>query len=215
MRNLLITIILLVTFPVLVHAGFSGNSVDLADLAQLSQKGLENLKDREFEVFLAQVRLAGAKEDLKKANGELKAVNKILSSRKTNLKVTKAEVQEAKEIQDKERLIRAEKALKESQEAYTTAELNVAGKAQEVKAGKASVEKAELELGIAEIQRDLARVSQLVSEKVPAAQNYSAENLEKSLKKKQKKLTKAKRDEEREMWEVRKFKEDYERKIKE
>ena len=193
MRKLLITIILFVTFPALVHAGFFGDSVDLADLAQLSQMGLEDLKDSEFEVFLAQVRLAGAKEDLKKANGELKAVNKILSSRKTNLKVTKAEVQEAKEIQDKERLIRAEKALKESQEAYTTAELNVAWKAQEVKAGKASVEKAELELGIAEIQRDLARVSQLVSEKVPAAQNYSAENLEKSLKKKQKKLTKAKR----------------------
>jgi hypothetical protein len=58
-------------------------------------------------------------------------------------------------------------------------------------------------------------VAQLESEKVPAAQKYSAQNLEKSLKKKQKNLSKAKRDEEREMWEARKSKEDYERKIKE
>ncbi len=215
MRKLLITIILLVTFPALVHPGFFGNSVDLDDLAQLSQKGLEDLKDTEFEVFLAQVRLAGAKDDLKKANGELKAVKKILSSEKSDLKATEAEVKAAKEIQDKERLTRAESALQKSQEDYTSAELNVAWKAQEVKARKASVEKAELELNIAEIQRDLARVAQLVSEKVPAAQKYSAENLEKSLKKKQKTLTKAKRDEEREMWEAKKSKEDYEGKIKE
>jgi hypothetical protein len=211
----MITIILVVTFPALVHAGFFGDSVDLADLAQLSQKGLEDLKDSEFEVFLAQVRLAGAKDDLKKANGELKAVKKILSSEKSDLKAKEAEIKSAKEIQDKERFTRAESALQKSQEAYTTTELNVAWKAQEVKARKASVEKAELELDIAETQRDLARVAQLVSEKVPAAQKYSAENLEKSLKKKQKDLTKAKRDEEREMWEAKKSKEDYEGKIKE
>jgi hypothetical protein len=186
MRKLLITIILLVTFPALVHAGFFGDSVDLADLAQLSQKGLEDLKDSEFEVFLAQVRLAGAKDDLKKANGELKAVKKNLSSRKPDLKATEAEVKAAKEIQDKERFTRAESALQKSQENYTTAELNVAWKAQEVKARKALVEKAELELDIAEIQRDLARVAQLVSEKVPAAQKHSAENLEKSLKRNRK-----------------------------
>ena len=215
MRKLLMTIILLVTFSALVHAGFFGDSVDLADLAQLSQKGLEDLKDSEFEVFLAQVRLAGAKDDLKKANGELKAVKKILSSQKSDLKATEAEVKAAKEIQDKERFTRAESALQKSQEAYTTAELNVAWKAQEVKARKASVEKAELELDVAEIQRDLARVAQLVSEKIPAAQKYSAENLEKNLKKKQKDLTKAKRDEEREIWEANKSKEDYERKTKE
>jgi hypothetical protein len=88
MRKLLITIILLVTFPALVHPGFFGGSVDLDDLAQLSQKGLGDLKDSEFEVFLAQVRLAGAKDDLKKANGELKAVKKILSSEKSDLKAT-------------------------------------------------------------------------------------------------------------------------------
>ena len=215
MRKLLITIILLVTFPALVHSGFFGNSVDLDDQAQLSLKGPEDLKDSEFKVFLAQVRLAGAKDDLKKANGESKAVKKILGSEKTDLKATEAEVKAAKEIQDKERFIRAETALLKSQEAYTTAELTVAWKAQEVKARKASVEKAELELDIAEIQRDRARVAQLVSEKVPAAQKYSSNNLEKSLKKKQKNLTKAKRDEERETWEAKKSKEDYELKIKE
>lgn len=215
MRKLLITIILFVTFPALVHPGFFGDSVDLADLSQLSQKGLENLKDREFEVFLAQVRLAGAKDDLKKANGELKSVKKILSSRKSDLRAAEVEVKAAKEIQDEERFTRAESALQESQETYTIAELNVAWKAQEVKARKASVEKAELELGIAELQRDLGRVAQLVSEKVPAAQKYSAQNLEKSLKKKEKNLTKAKRNEERETWEARKSKEDYEHKIKE
>ncbi len=58
-------------------------------------------------------------------------------------------------------------------------------------------------------------MTKLVSEKVPAAQKYSADNFEKSLAKKQKDLTKAKRDEEREMWEARKAKEDYERKIME
>ena len=215
MRKLLMTIILLVTFPAFVHPGFFGDSVDLTDLAQLSQKGLEDLKNREFAVFLAQVRLAGAKDDLKQANGELKAVKRILSSSKSDLKATEAEVKAAKEIQDKERFTRAETALLKSQEAYTTAELNVGWKAQVVKARKASVKKAELELNMAEIQRNLARVSQLVSEKVPAAQKYSAENLEKSLKKKEKDLTKAKRDEEREMWEARKSKEDYDRKIKE
>ena len=214
MRKLLIALFLLMSFPAFVHPGFFRDTVDLADLAQLSQKGLENLKDREFEVFLAQVRLAGVKDDLKKANGELKAAKKILSSSKSDLKAKEAEVKAAKEIQDKERFDKAETALLKSQEAYTTVELNVAWKAQEVKARKASIEKAELELNIAEIQRDLARVAQLVSEKVPAAQKYSAENLEKSLKKKEKDLAKAKRDEEREMWEATKSKEDYERKTK-
>lgn len=215
MQKLLIAFIVLLSFAALVHPGFFGDSVELADLAQLSQKGLEDLKDGEFEVFLAQVRLAGAKDALKEANAELKAAKKILSSRKSDLKATEAEFKVAKESQDQERFTRAESALPKSQEAYTTAELNVAWKAQEVKARKASVERAELELKIAEIQRDLARVSQLVSEEVPAAQKYSAENLEKSLKKKEKNLVKARRDEERELWEAKKTKEDYERKIKE
>ena len=121
-------------FSASVHAGFFGDSVDLADLAQLSQKGLEDLKDREFAVFLAQVRLAGAKDALKEANGELKAVKRIFNTRKSDLKATEAEVKAAKEIQDKERFSRAESALQKSQEAYTSAELNVAWKAQEVKA---------------------------------------------------------------------------------
>lgn len=44
----------------------------LADLAQLSSESLVTLKDTEFEVFLAEVRLAGVKAALKGAQDESK-----------------------------------------------------------------------------------------------------------------------------------------------
>ena len=93
-------------------------------------------------------------------------------------------------------------------------ELLVNWKNKEVKARKAGVKKAKLRLQVAEAKRDLARVSQLVSEKAPSAKKFSMPEYQKRVQKKQKDLEKALDNEDRQIWEAKKSKEKYESTVK-
>ncbi|MGD8758312.1 MAG: hypothetical protein PVH78_05515 [Deltaproteobacteria bacterium] len=86
MSKLILSLAILVATHSISYGGLLDRSVDFADLAKLSEEGLQALKDTEFEVFLANVRLARAKtaEDL--ALDSLKAAEDNLDKERLNLK---------------------------------------------------------------------------------------------------------------------------------
>ena len=59
MRELLLFLIVFPLTTSIAHGGLFKESVEFADLSQLSEEGLQSLKDTEFEIFLAE-----AKRDL-------------------------------------------------------------------------------------------------------------------------------------------------------
>ncbi len=144
MRKLILSFAILVATHSISYGGLLDRSVDFADLAKLSEEGLQALKDTEFEVFLANVRLARARtaEDL--ARERLKAAEDNLDKERLNLKAAKADYKAAEANQDPERMSNVEKTLGKVKEAMKTAELRVKWRGKEVSARKAGVKKAKL-----------------------------------------------------------------------
>ena len=204
-------LIILIAFPISAQMGLFKPSIDFGDLAQLSQEGLEILKVNEYEVFLAQVALGAAGNEEKKAEKDLEKAEQTLKAKELDLKAAKAEEKAAKENKDEARLTKVAAVLKTAQEALNGTKLLVKWKNREVTARKAGVKKAKLALQVSEAQRDLARVSRLLAENVPAAQKYAIADFQKKLKEKQADYDKAKTAEAREISEAAKSKAESER----
>ena len=214
MRNVFLSLIIILTVCTGSHAGLFSQSVDFSDLAQLSSEGLQMLKEAEFAVFLEQVKVAGARSALKKAQGALKAAGTALKTKQSDVTAAESKHNETRENQDEKGTALAETILKEAERDLAREEMFRVWKQQEVKAGKATLKRAKLDLAIAEAERDMGRISRLKTEKVPAAANYSLEEIEKSLKKKHKERGNLKRAEEREVQMVQRLKEVYEQNAK-
>jgi len=78
------------------QAGLFKNSVDLADLAEVSPETLEILEETEFAVFVAQVRLNTAKAAERRAAGGVTAADRMLEAENLDLKAATAELKAAK-----------------------------------------------------------------------------------------------------------------------
>jgi len=214
MRNVFLSLIIILTVCTGSHAGFFSQSVDFSDLDQLSSEGLQMLKEAEFAVFLEQVKVAGARSALKKAKGALKAAGRALKTKQSDVTAAEFKRNEPSENQDEKGTALAETVLIEAKRDLAREEMFRVWKQQEVKARKATLKRAEIDLAIAEAEREIARISRLKTEKVPAAVNYSLEEFEKSLKKKHKERDNLKRAEEREVQMVQRLKEAYEQNAK-
>ena len=189
-------------------------SVDISDLAQLSSEGLQTLKETEFAVFFEQVKVAGGRSALKKAQGALNAANTALKTNKSAVTTAESKLNEARKNQDSKGTDFEETILKEAERNFAQADMFYAWKQQEVRARKTTLKSAKLDLEIAEAEHEMARVSRLVAEKAPAAENYQLEDIKKSLKNKYKKQGGLKRAEEREVQMIQRFKEEYEQNSK-
>ena len=214
MRNVFLSLIIILTVCTGSHAGLFSQSVDFSDLAQLSSEGLQMLKEAEFAVFLEQVKVAGARSALKKAQGALKAAGTALKTKQSDVTAAESKRNETRENQDEKGTALAETILEEAKRDLAREEMFRVWKQQEVKVRKATLKRAKLDLAIAEAEREIARISKLKTEKVPAAANYSLEEIEKSLKKKHKERGNLKRTEEREVQMVQRLKEVYEQNAK-
>ena len=203
--------IILAAAPSGAQKGLFKASIEFSDLAQLSHEGLEILKVNEYEVFLAQVGLGRANNAESKAEEDLEKAEQILKAKELDLKAAKAEEKAAKENQDAGRMAKAATVLITAQEDLKATNLLVEWKSKEVKARKAGVKKAKLAVQVSEAQRDLARVSRLLAENVPAAQKYAIADFQKKLKEKQADYDKARNAEVREISEAAKSKAEYER----
>ena len=211
MKKIILSLAILVAAHTISYGGLLDRSVDFADLAKLSDEGLEALKDTEFEVFLANVRLARAKaiEDL--ARERLKAAEESLDKERLNLKAAKAEYKAAEANQDAERMSNIEKTREKVKEAIKTAELRVKWREKEVSARKTGVKKTKLGVELSENKRDLARISRLVTEKISSASKYSLTDYKNKQKKNQEDYQKAVDKEKREMLEAEQLKAQYEK----
>jgi hypothetical protein len=211
MKKIILSLAILLAAHTISYGGLLDRSVDFADLAKLSDEGLEALKDTEFEVFLANVRLARAKaiEDL--ARERLKAAEESLDKERLNLKAAKAEYKAAKANQDAERMSNIEKTREKVKEAIKTAELRVKWREKEVSARKTGVKKTKLGVELSENKRDLARISRLVTEKISSASKYSLTDYKNKQKKNQEDYQKAVDKEKREMLEAEQLKAQYEK----
>lgn len=212
MKKLILSFAILVAAHSISYGGLLDRSVDFADLAKLSEEELQALKDTEFEVFLANVRLARAKtaEDL--ARDSLKAAEGNLDKEHLNLKAAKAEYKAAEANQDAERMSNVEKTREKVKEAIKTAELRVKWREKEVNARKTGVKKAKLGVELSENKRDLARITRLVTEKVSSASKYSLADYKNKQKKIQEAYQKAVDKGKREMLEAEQLKAQYEKK---
>jgi len=214
MKKVLLLIAVLWAVHSVAYAQLLGRSVEFGDLAQLSTNGVEALKETEFEVFRANVRVAAAKALENQAKSELKKAESNLESARLNVKAVKAEYKAAEANQEKERMDKAEKDLKKALETVNLAEMLVKWKSKEVDAQKTAVKKSDLALDLAEVKRDMARVNQLVAEKVPAANKYPASDYERKMKKIQENHKKASDKEKRESLEAEQLKSQYEKMAK-
>jgi hypothetical protein len=211
MRSLWLFLIIFPLISSIAHGGLFKESVEFADLSQLSADGLQSLKDTEFEVFMAEVRLAASKVTRDLAQDDLKQAESVLDKERLDLKAAKAEYEAAEAKQEKDRMASAERTMQKAKEAIKKVELLVKWKGGEVKARKAAVERAKLSVELAEAKRDLARVSRLVEEKVPSASKYSLADWENKVKKTDEKYQKAMDKEKREALEAEQLKAQYEK----
>ena len=201
--------IILTAAPTGAQMGIFKASIDFADLAQLSRAGLELLKVNEYEVFLARVELGRAGNAEKSAEKDLEKAEQTLKAKELDVKAAKAEETAAKENQDAGRMAKAATVLKTAQENLKATKLLVKWKNREVTARKAGVKKAKLAVQVSEAKRDLARVSRLISENVPAAKKYTIAEYQKKLKEKQTDYDRATTAEERELLAAKKSKVEY------
>lgn len=193
MRKLFMGVFIFViaSYSAAAWAGFFDETVDYVDLAQISPAGLETLKDTEFEVFLANVKLAEAKGALKMAQGALETARRVLDTKSLDLKAAQAESKAAKATQDSKRMNAAEALLRHAREDSNTAMMLVDWKKAELKAQKAGVDKAKRAVALAEAKRELARVSRLAAEKASSADKYAVPKFEINLKKREEAYRKA------------------------
>ena len=211
MRKAISFFIILILTSSAAHGGLFKESVEFADLSQLSAEALQSLKNTEFDVFLAEVRLAATKVTRGLAQDDLKQAESVLDKERLDLKAAKAEYEAAEAKQEKDRMASAERTIQKAKEAIKKVELLVKWKGKEVKARKAAVERAKLAVELAEAKKDLARVSRLVEEKVPSASKYSLVDWENKVKKTEEKYQKAMDKEKRESLEAEQLKAQYEK----
>lgn len=194
-----------------VQAGLFKNSVDLADLSDLSPQSLENLKESEFAVFLAQVQLNAAKAAERRAAGAVKATNRTLEAENLDMKAAKAESKAAKANQDSERETVATARIAGANEDLLTAKALLKWKAQEQEAREAQVAMAKSELDMAEANRDLARLRLLTQEAAPSFDKYDLGEFERSAEKRKKELDAASRKAQDKLAKLDKLKSEWDR----
>jgi hypothetical protein len=156
--------------------------VEYKDLARLSAEGLESLQATEVAVFLANVRLAAAKNAGEDAREALKKAENERETERLNLKAAEAEHKAAEAAQDGDRLAKAKQSVERAKEAIKPAELLVKWRQKAFDASKTTVRKAKLTLEIAETKRDMARIDRLVLEGVTTSKKYSRPDYEAKLK---------------------------------
>ena len=213
MKKLLCCLAILIVWHTLADAGILRDGVDFADLAKLSAEGLEALKETEFKVFLAKVKLFRAKDAEKQAGGDLKGVKGTLEAKGLDLKAAKAEYEAAKANQDGERKKKAEEAIGRVRGEVEAAGLLVKWKEMVVKARSAGVKKEKLAMDLAEAKRDLARVSRLAAEKVSSANKYSVKEYEDMVKNTEEKHEAAAKKERGDIQEAEQLKTQYEKMV--
>jgi hypothetical protein len=214
MRKLILSFAILLATHSISYGGLLDRTVNFDDLSELSEEGLQALKDTEFEVFLEKVKLARTKKAEDIAQDNLKAAKDNLDKERLNLKAAKAEYKAAEANQDTQRMSHVEKTIEKVKESVKTAELYVKWREKEVSARKAGVKKAKLGVELSENKRDLARIHRLAIEKVPAATKYSESDFNKKLKKTQENHQKAADKEKREMLEAEQLKAQYEKRAR-
>jgi hypothetical protein len=181
------------------EAGMFQGPVEYKDLARLSAEGLESLKATEVAVFVANVRLAAAKNSEEEAKAALRKAEELRENERLNLKAAEAEQKAAEAAQDEVRISKAKRGLLRAEEAIKPARLRVKWKQRANDARKAGVRRAKLALEIAETKRDMARIDRLVLENVPTSKQYSRPDYEAKLKRVQQDHMKAVEKEKREI----------------
>jgi len=211
MRKTFISLMMaLLVYPVAEAAAFK-DSLDLADLAQLSPAALETLKDVEYKVFLANIEHARSKATAQKTREALKAAKLRLDSKKLRLKAAQAEVKDAKAASDQGKIDTSEKTRNIAENELAAAKIRVKWGKKELDVCETGVEKANAALSVREAEREIAWASKLKEQKVPAAAHYIIPELKKKLEKRQKDFEAAVRKEKKETAEANKLKTEYEK----
>ena len=214
MKKIFVIFVILVFICPGVEAGLFKSGVDFEDLSSLSLQALETLKDAEFSVFLTQVKLGGAKKSEKQAKEHLKAANLVYDSKQIMLKSARKDLKEAQTASDQGKIASMEKTLRGVQEEFDKATALVIWREKEVDAREAGVKRAKVELALAEAERDFARISKMIKEKVSAAGKYKLEDFKKNVLKRKKEHAAAVETEKQTVQEADRHRQKYEKALK-
>jgi hypothetical protein len=214
MKKMIAGIVLFIFSYAIAETAEFKDSVDLADLSQLSSEALETFKDMEFKVFLTKIEHARAKAKVRKAEEALKAAKLALDSKKLHLKAAESELKEAKAASDQAKIAGAEKTLKEAKKTLEAARILVKWKEKEVDISNAYVGKARVSISVSEAERQLIWATRLKEQKVPEAAHYIISELKTKLENKQKDFEEAVSKEKKKITEANKLKADYEKLFK-
>lgn len=216
MRKIVICLIALMSIGISLpaDAGLFDNEVELEDLFQLSPEVLNTLKDVEFAVFIAKVKLSGAKVNENRAKEDLKRAKSQVETKRLELKAAKAKYNEESETSAGKRALEAQAALKRTQEQHDVVQLLVKWKKKELDVQSAGVDKEKVAVSVAEADRELARVLKLFESKVSSSSRYDIDDFKKSLEKRRKEYEKAMSREKKEMIDAATLKEKYEKAAK-
>lgn len=207
----LVSVCLVALLVSVAQAGLFKNSVDLADLSEVSPEALESLRETEFAVFLAEVQLNTSKAAERRAAGGLKAANQTVDAETLDIKAAKAEQKAATANQDELRMTSAAARVASDQEDIETAKALRKWKAQEQEARQAEVAMMKSALDLAEARRDAARVQLLANENTPSSDKYDPAEFAKSVSKRQTEFDAAARKARDKMAKTDKLKTDWDR----
>ena len=211
MRKIFITLMMSLLVYSGVEAAAFKETVDLADLAQLSPELLETLKDSEFKVLLGKIELARTQVMEQKTIQMLKSAKLERDSKKFRLKAAHAEIKDAKAASDRGKIDAAERTLNIAKNELEVAKTLVKWKERKVDAAESGVERAKAALSVREAERELIWASKLKEQKVPASAHYIIPELKKKLENKQKGFEAAVRKEKKKTLEANKLKTEYEK----
>ena len=211
MKKLILSLMITLCVYTGAKAADYKDSVDMADLVQLSPEALDTLKNVEFDVFLAKIQHFRTKAEARKARDALKTAKLALDSKNLREKAAQAEVKEAKAAPDQGKIDAAEKALNAAKAELAAAKMFVKWKEQQVDVADAAVENAKVMVAVEEAEREVAWATKLKEQKVPAAARYILPELKKKVEKKQKELEAVIVKEKKEMAVANKLKAEYEK----
>lgn len=185
----------------------AANRVDLADLDALGDTVLEELRDADHALALAQIHEAGAERREDMVKDALKSAKRERGAKEADVKAARAEMDAAKKNQDEARTRLAQSKQTEADRALAAAQAFEDWKKQEQQAAEEGVKMAKTELELREDELEYARANLVVRAKTDASSNYDLDAFRKDVENSRKKATDARSKWEREATEAHRLQE--------
>lgn len=164
----------LITCAIPAAAARLKHKVAVADVAQVDEVALDELRDASHAVMVSETAAGGMAARVKEARAEVNRSQEQVRAEAADMAAAKAERKAAGKNEDEARLEAAEELLSGSRDSLAQARAHLRWARRSLDAHKAERDRADAALALARAELELARVRLLADQRVPAAENYAA-----------------------------------------